>query len=103
MLKQIYKIIKDSAGDKAGTIYGSNRDIRTFDAVPEWFRESGDSEIAFNYRGRRYFLGEFSAISPQAPDWMDEFDGYAADSFFSGVLIKIGSDGETVRAFTYIV
>ena len=32
-------------------------------------------------------------FSPRAPEWMQEWDGYNSDSFFSGVLIKYVDDG----------
>ena len=112
ILKKIYKTIEQENGTM--TIYGSNRWIPIQYGIPEWERchakENGvepDLEPKFRYRGKTYFLNEFMAIhnrfhSPNPPQWMKEFDGHLSDSFFSGILVKISSDGGAVKAFTYI-
>jgi hypothetical protein len=104
MLKKIYKTIKED--NSTITIYGSNRDIKTYYKKPDW---SEDEEIAFKYRGREYFLSEFMNVhnnvyNPNPLEWMKEFSGYMSDSYFSGVLIKISEDGDTdyIKAYTYV-
>jgi len=96
-MKQIYK------EHEGVTIFGSNKPIRLDMAMPEWANEPSDY---FVYKGHRYYLSEFVAIANNLPDWMKEFDGYAGDSYFSGVLVKLGKseDGEDdiIRAYTYI-
>jgi hypothetical protein len=54
----------------------------------------------FRYRGELYDLGNFmrwSALSTgEAPDWMDRWDGYASDSFSSGMVVRfVQSDYDT--------
>lgn len=49
----------------------------------------------FSYRGHWYHTSQFMRAS--IPGW----DGVAADGFFSGVLIKISSDGEQFKVGTY--
>ena len=44
------------------------------------------------YRGWVYDLGEFM----RTPDDLKPFDGYASDSFFSGVLCRFVDDGDSV-------
>jgi hypothetical protein len=103
-MKKVYKKIDRGDGCGSLTIYGSNRNIKLFYAVPEWSRESGDAKEYFNYHGKRYYLSEFMRIENYAPEWMKEFDGYAGDSFFSGVLIKLSECDmdDCVKAYTYI-
>lgn len=55
------------------------------------------------YKGVVYSLDEFSRITtpiaphPQRPGW-EEFDGYASDSYFSGVLVKMTDSDQVVMA-----
>lgn len=99
-LKKIYKEIKDKDGAVQCTIYGSNRNIKLFYKKPEW---SEYEESAFKYNGQIYFLSEFMALTSKgSPVWMSEFNGYYCDSYFSGILVKINNDGETIKAYTYI-
>jgi len=67
--------------------------------IPEWEddKENGELEQYFEHNGEKYFLSEFMAVhnpvyNPNPPDWMKPFDGYDADSFFSGHLVKLFED-----------
>lgn len=55
----------------------------------------------FCYRKRWYHISDFMRISGSAP-FPEEWQGYYSDSYFSGVLIRVSSDGETYQAATYI-
>ena len=88
------------------TVYGNGHWHETFYAVPDWSEEEHE---AFEYKGETYFLENFPMThgTPwgDCPEWMWEFDGYAEDSFFSGLLIKFDTDPmqETaVQVWTYI-
>ena len=105
MGRKVYKTIKDD--DKTIVIWGSNRNIKIRYAVPDW-QEDGELEQYFMYEGRRNYLSTFEDLHnivhrPHVSDWLKEFHGIHHDSFFSGVLIKWGSEEETVKAFTYCV
>lgn len=50
----------------------------------------------FKYRGAWYHLDMFTRT-----DMFDGWHGYHSDSAFSGVLIKLSSDGERVKLATY--
>lgn len=50
------------------------------------------------YRGHWYHLSDFMASSIGFPNW----DAYHPDSFYSGVFIKVSTDGEQYRIGTYI-
>jgi len=63
-----------------------------------------DEEFAISnfakYRGNYYDVGEFQRV----PDIRNEdgpmfakWDGYKSDSYFSGILIKLSSDGERYK------
>ncbi len=70
-----------------------------FDYIPE-----GEGSF-FRYKGVVYDLDEFMRIekgspNPQRPNW-ERFDGYQADSFFSGILVKFSYDLESVIVATY--
>jgi len=54
------------------------------------------------YRGWWYHLSDFMVwTSVGVPEEMTRWDGYASDSFFSGVLIKVSEDGEEYQVATY--
>jgi len=60
----------------------------------------------FTHYGHKYWLSEFMRTknNPWIGDiqeYLEEFDGYMHDSFFSGVVIKFSDCGEAVRAFTF--
>ena len=80
-------------------IYGTNRWQELHYAKPDW---SEEEEPYFNHYKRRYFLSEIMAFTNPKRDWTKDFDVYANDSFFSGVLVKISNDGEMIKAFTFI-
>jgi hypothetical protein len=102
--KPYKKIEKDN-----GTIdiYGNHHWIELRYQQPPWDEDS--IEECFTYKGVTYFLSEIMAVhnpvhNPNPPTWMQEFDGYMSDSFFSGILIKLGT-GENegyVKAYTFI-
>lgn len=60
----------------------------------------------FRYKGNLYDLGEFMRIDaniaphPQREDW-ENWQGYASDSYFSGVLVRYDSDNESVIVGSY--
>lgn len=80
------------------------RDFRYREEVPQailedqfdWMKEDGEwpendyYDGFFKYRGRWYHLSEFMHTLHLAPEW----HGYAGDSLFSGLAIKISDDGE---------
>lgn len=47
-----------------------------------------DSATFFRYKGRLYDLGEFV----RTPESLKPWDGMSADSFFSGILIRLVDD-----------
>jgi len=56
------------------------------------------------YKGHVYDLGEFMRITkvvaphPQREGW-ENWDGYFANSFFSGILVRIGDDSVVVATY----
>ncbi len=54
----------------------------------------------FCYRGHWYHTADFMRTDGNGD--LAGWDGYAGDSYFSGVLIKLSSDGERYQIATYI-
>jgi hypothetical protein len=106
MLKKPFKVITlDNELGKTINIYGNNHWIELEYDKHSWSDE--EVEACFKYKGNTYFLSEFMNIhnkihEPNPPEWLLEFDGYMADSYYSGVLIKLGITNEAVKVFTYI-
>jgi hypothetical protein len=86
------------------------KQFRYRDEVPESVLEDQfdylDEDEAFDgffqYHGHWYHLSDFMRIPPGFGLPYEEWDGYASDSYFSGVLIKVSSDGEEYMVGTYI-
>ena len=62
---------------------------------PIWTRTTTDSSS----KGYWYHTSDFMRI-PHGSDFKG-WDGYASDSYFSGVLIKLSRDGEEYMVGTY--
>ena len=86
-------------------IYGdelSAKERAEFDYIEA---EEFDTHEFFRYKGQAYALDDFMRIDaniaphPQRKGW-DKFDGYASDSYFSGVLVKY-VDSDRVVVATY--
>lgn len=65
-----------------------------------------ESHEFVQYKGQIYDTGEFLALDRHrnqcySDEIFADFDGYHADSYFSGVLIKYVEDGQVIMA-TYI-
>lgn len=96
----IYKEIQLENGDTL-RFYGANRSTLL---RPCYTGEHEGDSFFFHY-GRKYYLSEFLLTKRNpwgnAPEYLQEFDGYMNDSLFSGVVIKIDDTGESVKAFTF--
>ena len=53
------------------------------------------------YRGCWYHLDGFMSIQNHGDADFSSWHGYASDSYFSGVLIRISEDGEQYQIATY--
>ena len=94
MLRKPFRTIKRDNGQI--DIYGNNQPRELdYDHTPEW---SEEEEASFMYKGQRYFLSEFMRTRAHGLP----YDGYLNDSYFSGILIKLSEDGETVTVHTFI-
>ncbi len=98
MSRKVYKII-DLGDGRSMEILGSNRDIQTYTTY------SGENEeTKFKYRGCTYKLSDFINVhnkvyNPNPPGWMLEFDGHLATGYYSGILIKLGENSESVKVY----
>jgi len=83
-----------------GTTVIGNRHWREIEyETPEW---GDEPEACFPYKGETYYLSEFMRVSVNAPAWMQSFDGYRNDSFFSGLLVRLHEYGDAVQVFLYL-
>jgi hypothetical protein len=57
--------------------------------------EEYESSLFFRYKRHWYAVDEFMSV-PRASEFHD-WDGYHQDSYFSGTLIKISTDGERYK------
>jgi hypothetical protein len=95
---QISEVVKNDRQNNI-TIYGSERNIRVFNKIPDW---SNEEETAFRYRGNIYFISEFTKIDKTCPDWMQKYDGYSIETVFSGILIKLNKENsDYIKAYMY--
>lgn len=59
----------------------------------DYMDDINESDGWFIYRSCLYHLDDFMAVhntfyNPNPPTWMQAYDGYLTDTFFSGVLIR---------------
>lgn len=94
-MKKVYKTIEKDSGKI--TFYGSNR------AANLEYNADYTDQYFYHY-GQRYYLSEFMYIDEHMPDYMQEFDGYLNDTFFSGVVVKLDHEEMDIRVkvFTFI-
>ncbi len=73
----------------------------------EAIEKGEDSASFFRYKGQLHDLGDFvtTATGPfnlGLPEEFAKWDGYASDSFFSGLLVKYTDDCEAVIVALYL-
>jgi hypothetical protein len=82
----------------------SDAERKEFDYLDTEARQ--DEAQFFRYRGQVYDLGEFMRVpsGPAAQSFNDlaAWDGYASDSFYSGVVVKYVEDFERVIVGLYL-
>ena len=76
--------------DVPASVLASDFDYQDADEVCDGF---------FCYRGHWYHLDGFMSVNGNSD--LADWDGYASDSYFSGVVIKLSSDGEQIKIGTY--
>lgn len=80
------------------------RDLLTWFDIPESAQKdldwAKDGDGFFCYRGVWYNLGQFERLRG-GPLTDLGWEGGHADSFFSGVVVKISPDGDRVQVGTY--
>jgi hypothetical protein len=60
-----------------------------------------DSQTFFRYKGSVYCLSEFMRIAENMPEPMQSWHGYTNDTYFSGLVIHVADDTETVIIGTW--
>lgn len=111
-----WKVITQDNGEIQ--IFGNHHWIELEMGIPDWIDKEELENLSeeekwqkeekyFNYKNRKYFLSEIMNIHnkvyfPNPPKWMEEFDGYCNDCYFSGILIKLDNSGDAVKVYEYI-
>jgi len=80
----------------------SDSERKEFDYIP-WDQVDDGSFNAgfFRYKGRLYDTDQFLVLEKGGELFEAGWHGYAHDTAFSGVVIKLSSDGESVIVGTY--
>ena len=69
----------------------------------DWMANTGEHSF-LKYKGHWYCLADFMTIPQDLGNgkaWY-KWDGYSADGYFSGTLIKLSDDGEEYIIGTYV-
>ena len=61
-----------------------------------------ENDLFFRYRNWIHTLSDIMYIDKNTPAWMQAFDGYSSDSFFSGILVTLTEDSDYIKVYTYI-
>ena len=61
-----------------------------------------EDESFISYKGHVYALSDFMRVNVEPDSPMAAWHGVAADSYFSGVLVKLLDDGDVIMA-TYFI
>ena len=86
-------------------IKGNNHTIEIdHDYIPDWREKEQETCPSFVYKKYRYYLDEFMRCDNNGP--FEEYDGYLGETFFSGILVKLGDhegnfQDECLRAYNY--
>lgn len=98
-----------ASDEKRLTIKTDNKwhDFKYRNEVPEKvlkdqfdYQDEDISDNFFKFKGTWYHTDQFMRLEDRNGE-MKGWDGYAGDSYFSGVLIKLSSDGERYKVATY--
>ena len=101
----MHKIIERENSIGKLHIIGNGHAIELRYGTPEWAHGPDGDETYFIYKGQEYWLSEFMRSDGHGSPFAD-YDGYASDSFFSGVLVRYGTaddntDYDWIRAYWY--
>ena len=68
----------------------------------DWVEDIEDDRCFFEYRGLIYHLSEFLRNNSDKDDVTYGWDGIAADSYFSGTLVRLCADSDYVVVGRYL-
>lgn len=68
----------------------------------DWLSEDDGFDGFIKYRGRWYHVSGFMNMGDNIHPEMCQWQGYHADSYFSGIVINVSPDGENYQIGTYI-
>jgi hypothetical protein len=91
--------LKDVNGNEI-RITGNNHKIKIEYDIPPWADDNDEIESCFSYKGFTYFLSEF--IKTGNKGLLSEYDAIYNSNAFSGVLIKLADNGDSVQAYSFM-
>jgi hypothetical protein len=84
-------------------VYRSDVPAKILSQQFDHLEEENSFDGFFCYRGHWYHLSDFMRSETNMfGDAPFKVDGYASDSYFSGVVIRISRDGEQYKVATYL-
>lgn len=114
MAKITIKQAREIAKEKNITIRGNGKEMNLlswYELTPKEQKEftsyldtdeKQTDATFFRYRNWCYDLGEIMRVQSYAPEYLQCFDGFMSDTFFSGVGIILSSDNDRVQCYTVI-
>jgi hypothetical protein len=85
-------------------VYGADVPGHVLKKQFDYVDDAEQNDGFFKYLDYWYHISDFVAITDTLRDagFDKNWDGYASDSYFSGICIKISKDGESYKVGTYI-
>ena len=77
----------------------TKRERSDFDWITDSDHDPAEFQF-FRHKGNCYCMADFMPCPKDT--FLDKWDGYHGDSFFSGVAIKLSDCGDCVKVATYI-
>ena len=68
----------------------------------DWLEDVESDCGFFEYRGTIHHLQNFMRLNAEPGTELAAWDGYEADSYFSGTVVRLSSDGEYLVAGSYL-
>lgn len=67
----------------------------------DWMQDIETTQGFFEYRGTIHHLENFLRVNAGTDDVTQGWDGYEADTYFSGTLVRLTSDSDHVVVGSY--
>lgn len=82
-------------------VYGADVPQRVLKSDFDWVDDAEVSDGFFKHQGTWYHLSQFERVPPGSGLKEAGWDGYHPNSFSTGVVVKVSSDGEQYKVGSY--